>query len=70
MYIYMYMSSVYIYIYIYIYYIYSDDMKIIQCTHPPHNNNRFVATCHLWTASGRVHTLLVFEPTGCSTSTR
>ena len=29
--------------YIYIY-IYSDVMKTIQCTHPPHHHNGFVAT--------------------------
>ena len=36
-------------------------MKTIQCTHPPHHHNGFVATC-LWTASGGVHTLLVLGP--------
>ena len=36
-------------------------MKTIQCTHPPHHHNGFVATCQLWTASGRVHTLLVLD---------
>ena len=45
-------------------------MKTIQCAHPPHHHNGFVVTCRLWTASGRVHTLLVLEPTECSTSTR
>ena len=45
-------------------------MKTIQCTHPPHHHNGFVATCRLWTASGGVHALLVLEPTECSTSTR
>ena len=34
--------------------IYSDVMKTIQCAHPPHHHNGFVATCRLWTASGRV----------------
>ena len=29
-------------------------MKTIQCPHPPHHPNGFVATCQLWTASGRV----------------
>ena len=24
-------------------------MKTIQCTHPPHHHNGFVATCRLWT---------------------
>ena len=63
--------TLYIYIYIYIYtQIYSDVMKTIQCTHPPHHHNGFVATCRLWTASGGVHALLVLEPTECSTSTR
>ena len=38
-------------------------MKIIQCAHPPHHHNGFVATCRLWTASGGVHALLVLEPT-------
>ena len=50
--------------------IYSDVMKTIQCAHPPHHHNGFVATCRLWTASGGVHALLVLEPTECSTSTR
>ena len=27
-------------------------MKRIQCAHPPHHHNDFVATCRLWTASG------------------
>ena len=43
-------------------------MKTIQCAHPPHHHNGFVATCRLWTASGGVHALLVLEPTECSTS--
>ena len=34
-------------------------MKTIQCTHPPHRHNGFVATCRLWTASGGIHALLV-----------
>ena len=59
----------YVCIHIYIY-IYSDVMKTIQCAHPPHHHNGFVATCRLWTASGGVHALLVLEPTECSTSTR
>ena len=45
-------------------------MKTIQCAHPPHHHNGFVATCLLWTTSGGVHVLLVLEPTECSTSTR
>ena len=54
---------IYIYIYLYIYilyflyiyiHIYSDVMKTVQCTHPPHHDNGFVATCLLWTASGGV----------------
>ena len=45
-------------------------MKAIQCAHPPHHHNGFVATCRLWTASGGVHALSVLEPTECSTSTR
>ena len=45
-------------------------MKTIQCAHPPHHRNGFVATCRLRTASGGVHALLVLEPTECSTSTR
>ena len=44
-------------------------MKTIQCARPPHHHNDFVMTCRLWMASGRVHTLLVLEPTECSTST-
>ena len=32
-------------------------MKAIQCAHPPHHRNGFVATCRLWTASGGVHAL-------------
>ena len=34
--------------------IYSEVMKTIQCTHPSHHHNGFVATCRLWTASGGV----------------
>ena len=45
-------------------------MKTIQCAHPPHHHNGFVATCRLWTASGGVHVLLALEPIECSTSTR
>ena len=44
-------------------------MKTIQCTHPPHHDNGFVATCRLWMASGGGHALLVLEPTEYSTST-
>ena len=44
-------------------------MKKIQCAHPPNHHNGFVATCRLWTANGRVHVLLVLEPSECSTST-
>ena len=51
-------------------YIYSEVMKAIQCAHPPHHHNSFVATCRLWTVSGGVHALLALEPTECSTSTR
>ena len=29
-------------------------MKTIQCAHPPHHHNGFVATCRLWTASGQL----------------
>ena len=58
----------YIYIYLYIY-IYNEVMKTIECANPPHHNG-FVATCQLWTASGRVHALLALEPTECSTSTK
>ena len=53
--------SIKIYIYV---------MKTIQCAHPPHHHNGFVATCRLWTASDGVHALLVLEPTQCSISTR
>ena len=45
-------------------------MKTIQCAHPPHHHNGFVAKFQLWTATGRVHVLLVLEPTECSTSTK
>ena len=38
-------------------------MKTIQCAHPPHNHNGFVAKCRLWSASGGVAVLLVLEPT-------
>ena len=48
----------------------SEVMKTIQCAHPPHHHNGFVATCQLRTASGGVHALLVLEPAVCSTSTR
>ena len=50
--------------------IYSDAIKTIQCAHPPHHHNDFVTTCRLRTAIGRVHALLVLEPTECLTSTR
>ena len=43
-------------------------MRTIQCADPPRHHNGFVATCRLWTASGRVHALL--KPTECSTSIR
>ena len=36
-------------------------MKTIQCGHPSHHRNGFVAT---------VHALLVLESTECSTSTK
>ena len=49
---------------------YSDVIKTIQCAHPRHHHNGFVATCWLWTASGEVHALLTLEPTECPTSTR
>ena len=45
-------------------------MKTVRCAHLHHHQNGFVATCRLWTASGRVHALLVLEPTERSTSTR
>ena len=45
-------------------------MKKIQGAHPPNHHNGFVATCQLWTASGRVHALLVLRLTECSTGTR
>ena len=51
-------------------YMYSNVMKKIQCAHPPHHPNGFVATCWLWTGSGGVHVSLVLEPTECSRSTR
>ena len=57
------------YICMYIY-IYSEVMKTIQCAHPPHHHNGFVATCRVWTASGGVQALLMLEPTECSTSTK
>ena len=43
-------------------------MKTIQCAHPLHRHNGFVATCRLWMVSGGVYQLLVLEPTECSTS--
>ena len=62
---------IYIYMYIYIYiYIYSEVMETIQCAHPPHHRNGFVAVCRLWTTSSGVHALLVLEPAECSRSTR
>ena len=42
----------------------------IECAHPPHHDNSFVATCRLWTTSGGVHALLVLEPTECLTRTK
>ena len=51
-------------------YTHTDIMKTIQCIHPLHHHNGFVATWRLWAASGRVHALLVLEPTECSTSSR
>ena len=56
--LYKYKYIIYIYKYIYIY-IHSEVMKTIQCAHPPHHHNDFVATCRLWAASGGVHALLV-----------
>ena len=41
-------------------YIYSDVMKTIQCSHPPHHHNGFVATCRLWTASTSSHMFVYF----------
>ena len=35
-------------------------MKTIQCAHPPHHHNGFVATCRLWTASGGVTIYLCY----------
>ena len=62
MYIYIYIY-VYIYIFIHIFihilYVYSGVMKTIQCAHPHHHHNGFVAACRLWGTSGGVHTLLV-----------
>ena len=51
-------------------YTYNKVKKTIQCAHPPHHHNGFVAACRLCTASGGVHALLVLEPTACSTSTK
>ena len=45
-------------------------METIQCAHPPHHRNGFVAVCRLWTTSSGVHALLVLEPAECSRSTR
>ena len=50
-------------------YMSSDVTKTIQCAHPLHHHNAFVATCRLWIVSGGVQALLVSEPTECSTST-
>ena len=33
-------------------YMYSDATKTIQCAHPLHHRNAFVATCRLWMVSG------------------
>ena len=33
-------------------------MKTIQCAHPFHHHNGFVATCRLWAVSAEVHALL------------
>ena len=35
-------------------------MKTIQCAHPPHHHNGFVATCRLWTASGGVIYICIY----------
>ena len=35
-------------------------MKTIQCAHPPHHHNGFVATCRLWTASGGVIYIYIY----------
>ena len=35
-------------------------MKTIQCAHPRHQHNGFVATCRLWTASGGVYALYIY----------
>ena len=40
-------------------YMYSDVTKTIQCAHPLHHHNVFVATCQLWMVSGGVQALLV-----------
>ena len=49
MYMYMYIYIIYIYIciciYIYYIYIYMYVVKTIQCAHPPHHHNGFVAIC-------------------------
>ena len=60
----------YIYVYMYINVCMAEVMKTIQCAHPPHHHNGFVATCQLWTVSDGVHLLLVLEPIECSTSTK
>ena len=35
-------------------------MKTIQCAHP-HHHNGFVATCRLWTASGGVIYIYIYN---------
>ena len=40
-------------------YMSSDVTKTIQCAHPLHHHNAFVATCRLWMVSGGVQALLV-----------
>ena len=62
-YIYIYVDM-YMYVCMYVYlYILTSCGQTIQCVHPPHQHNGFVAY-------GGVRALLMLEPIECSTSTR
>lgn len=53
-----------------LHHIHSEVIKTIQATHARHHHNGFGSTYRLWTASGIVYTLLVLQPSDCSTSTK
>ena len=40
-------------------------MKTIQCAHPPHHHNGFVATCRLWTAIIYIYVMTLWTPFCC-----